>query len=890
MVDSWLRALERAGEVIGSQDPDAAAQARLREQYPADTMFGESGTGRDYREQPRTAAEQAAARKAFASVLFGPERESILPGEQQASRGERFLRDWGASEQEFRLAGQRFSEGQIGAGFGWGALAMAGAIPFFGDIAQGVARAGRGVRGAAATARAAVPPPNPALKAIDDIWHEERLEWLPDFGKPYDEITGETLEGPGIYIDQLDELENAIPGITQFSDEWAYSASVNADARQALADALEAGGEIPDTYAGMNLALGLDILSQSPPVRSPVYRASTFTPDEIGFLREGTEIDLPLSSFTYNQSDMRNFVGMGSEGRSTQVVFTLREGAPAIPIGAIAREVAPIYGEVVTAGRFRIASVREATMPQGTMGGIGGSIGGRPYLDVELEYVAPFELGEKGRSFTVSLPGSADVPAARGARIELFERQAPEPVSQTDGDIYRLAENDPLVVGSDGPVFTTGTDQPLITGVAESPEAYMSMLERSSSVIIERSASNPLVIPGDLRAEIVSRYGDQFVGVSPSWDPTDQARRMVDDIDRLGEWEGFAYSPSRGLSESAEVPFDYLSEVLSTGVPVEDVVRSLQMRARLYADAHNKIVSDQIYQDLVDAGLPMTARNFGTVYWDDLSQALNSVPLRPTIAVPRVVLSDVLDSGTIMNQYMTMSSRGALAPATRVETELIGFGISLSAGPAARPVYGYLTIPESSLVPFADGLTPPMREAMNYGQTLVSGKAFSYGEIHFVFGDQTAARTSFTVGDSLSSLTRGSPVSEITGADVGLAARDYLSVIPRGAGVRPVHAKTSYLEAQIVAPDLSDVREIHIAESANYSSRQIDDLRAAIKSITGRDIDIYIVSSAPRGTDIEGFTIMGFSSRLTYPGGRQIETPRVPTPDYSTPDTRLIGR
>lgn len=155
MVDSWLRALERAGEVIGSQDPDAAAQARLRGQYPADTMFGESGTGRDYREQPRTAAEQAATRKAFASALFGPERESILPGEQQASRGERFLRDWGASEQEFRLAGQRFSEGQIGAGFGWGALAMAGAIPFFGDIAQGAARAGRIASQAADVGRAA---------------------------------------------------------------------------------------------------------------------------------------------------------------------------------------------------------------------------------------------------------------------------------------------------------------------------------------------------------------------------------------------------------------------------------------------------------------------------------------------------------------------------------------------------------------------------------------------------------------------------------------------------------------------------------------------------------------------------------------------------------------
>jgi hypothetical protein len=92
-------------------------------------------------------------------LAFGPERESWVPGVGEAPRLERTLRDWGLSEQEFRLAGERASEGRVGPAVGWGALAVAGAVPFVGQagrgLVKGVAGAGRAAGSAADVARAA---------------------------------------------------------------------------------------------------------------------------------------------------------------------------------------------------------------------------------------------------------------------------------------------------------------------------------------------------------------------------------------------------------------------------------------------------------------------------------------------------------------------------------------------------------------------------------------------------------------------------------------------------------------------------------------------------------------------------------------------------------------
>jgi len=122
---------------VGATGP----RARAEEMLPSRDLFGSEGVGRDFRVEPRTAEEQQRTRDLAEFVLFGPERGSVAGGE--AGRLERFVRDWGLSEQEFRLAGERAGEGRAGAAAGWAALGLAGAVPFFGDVAQGVGRAGR---------------------------------------------------------------------------------------------------------------------------------------------------------------------------------------------------------------------------------------------------------------------------------------------------------------------------------------------------------------------------------------------------------------------------------------------------------------------------------------------------------------------------------------------------------------------------------------------------------------------------------------------------------------------------------------------------------------------------------------------------------------------------
>jgi hypothetical protein len=111
---------------------------------------------------PQSAARDAEVREAarqagvnvgrFASELaFGPERTSVVGGE--APKLERFIRDWGLSEQEFRTAGERASEGRAGAALGWGALGLAGAIPVVGQAGRGLVK-GVGAAGRAAGAAA----------------------------------------------------------------------------------------------------------------------------------------------------------------------------------------------------------------------------------------------------------------------------------------------------------------------------------------------------------------------------------------------------------------------------------------------------------------------------------------------------------------------------------------------------------------------------------------------------------------------------------------------------------------------------------------------------------------------------------------------------------------
>ena len=147
MVSFWRQRADesrrrRLARVAGVDDGDA--QARLRSSFDGQSdLFAGSGSGRDFRVEPVTAEEQARRRAALGDFVFGPERGSVVPFVSDASRPERVLRDWVASEQEFRLAGERAAEGRFGAAAGWGALGLAGAVPFFGDAAQALGKAAR---------------------------------------------------------------------------------------------------------------------------------------------------------------------------------------------------------------------------------------------------------------------------------------------------------------------------------------------------------------------------------------------------------------------------------------------------------------------------------------------------------------------------------------------------------------------------------------------------------------------------------------------------------------------------------------------------------------------------------------------------------------------------
>ena len=67
------------------------------------------------------------------------------------------------------MAGQRAGEGRAGAAAGWAALGLAGAVPFFGDVAQGLGRAGRVASQAADVVRSAEDVGQAAVSAAERV-------------------------------------------------------------------------------------------------------------------------------------------------------------------------------------------------------------------------------------------------------------------------------------------------------------------------------------------------------------------------------------------------------------------------------------------------------------------------------------------------------------------------------------------------------------------------------------------------------------------------------------------------------------------------------------------------------------------------------------------------
>jgi hypothetical protein len=122
------------------------------------------------------------SRSLVSEIVFGPERSSVLHSDVKASGAERLLRDWVASEQEFKAAGQAASEGRAGAALGWGALGLAAAIPFGGQAVRAFAK-GVGVAPTAAKATKAVSNFKPAKKVVsqsDEVFLEPFVAPVPE--------------------------------------------------------------------------------------------------------------------------------------------------------------------------------------------------------------------------------------------------------------------------------------------------------------------------------------------------------------------------------------------------------------------------------------------------------------------------------------------------------------------------------------------------------------------------------------------------------------------------------------------------------------------------------------------------------------------------------------
>jgi len=155
---NWSNRVRLANEATR----DAAAAAEANRRIPVQNLFGEAAPPPTPIEmfigRQEQAQRQAQNAPVWDMMLYGEQKESVLPGQQKAGKLESFIRTQ-AGEDEFRIAGQRFSEGRPAAGAGWGLLGLAGLVPLAGDAAQLTAkgaRAATAVNAAGDTARAAV--------------------------------------------------------------------------------------------------------------------------------------------------------------------------------------------------------------------------------------------------------------------------------------------------------------------------------------------------------------------------------------------------------------------------------------------------------------------------------------------------------------------------------------------------------------------------------------------------------------------------------------------------------------------------------------------------------------------------------------------------------------
>lgn len=509
--------------------------------------------------------------------------------------------------------------------------------------------------------------------------------------------------------------------------------------------------------------------------------------------------------------------------------------------------------------------------PSEAIAGVPDPVSSTPNLD---------RIGRAGGE--VGQAASAGAEAAPISRV--FEGgAAPTPVSQTDSDLFRILSDDGILQSIEQTPFVISRAE-TARGSAGGPATTGRLTPSTAEDALQRltGPDQGVVIPPRLQAVMVERYGDSFIEVSRGFDPYEEARQMLRDVDIQRQWDqpyefvGVGgrvrrdpmYSPTRGSDPDAGYKFRHDAE---GKINLDLVSDAIAARARTYQDVHNKLVTDRMYQDLADNFIDIGLARFGAQEFEVLSTAMRATEIRPTIAVPGSAIGSVFDNGAILNQYMTMTTMGALAPHARVTTELSVMGLPLQLGPVARPVYGYATVARPQIQSFADGLNDVLRTSLGQGYVMGVGRPAGYGEVHFVFGPETASRSTFTIGDSLHSPVIARPLTNPSSGDVGLAAGPFLATGPTSRTTPiPAHGRQSYVEAHVTQPNFRDVTEIHINEGPYSTTREIENIRGAMRALTGNDVDIYVLR--PRKMETPD-NIIVYDSYLVEPGGRVSTVP-----------------
>ena len=148
-LEAAQRAQAEARANFAQAQRDAEASAQAERISPTRSLSGEtvappSDPLEFYKQRVAKQENQAAMRDFWEYVAYGPERRSVLGGE--AGKVERFLRDWGISEQEAREGVERLGEGRVLSGAGYLTAAAAGIGVNVGDLRRFALRAARGSR------------------------------------------------------------------------------------------------------------------------------------------------------------------------------------------------------------------------------------------------------------------------------------------------------------------------------------------------------------------------------------------------------------------------------------------------------------------------------------------------------------------------------------------------------------------------------------------------------------------------------------------------------------------------------------------------------------------------------------------------------------------------